>query len=105
MKFTILVAISFGGWNAPAPDRWFGPDKLRHFFTAAFVQSMSYSTLRAADAAHKDAIIGASVVTGAVSVGKEIVDVRQRGEFSVRDLAWDVAGGASASLLLSQTRK
>jgi hypothetical protein len=38
-------------------------------------------------------------------VGKEIVDRRIRREFSMRDLAWDVAGAGSASVLLARTVK
>ena len=33
-------------------DRWFGPDKLQHFFASAFVQSIGYGTLRAVGADH-----------------------------------------------------
>jgi uncharacterized protein YfiM (DUF2279 family) len=38
-------------------------------------------------------------------VGKEVVDRRVRGEFSLRDLTWDVAGAGSASVLLVRTVK
>jgi uncharacterized protein YfiM (DUF2279 family) len=40
-----------------------------------------------------------------VGVGKEVHDRRTKGEFSVRDLAWDAAGAGSASLLLVRTVK
>ena len=86
-------------------DPWFGPDKLQHFFTSAFVQSVSYGVLRRAGAENGPALAGASVVTMAAGVGKEVVDRRVRGEFSLRDLAWDAAGAGSASLLLTRTVK
>lgn len=84
-------------------DSWFGPDKLQHFFTSAFVQSFSYGALRRAGADHGPAIVGASALTVAAGVGKELRDGHVRGEFSVRDLAWDAAGAGSASILLAQT--
>ena len=84
-------------------DTWFGPDKLQHFFTSAFVQSLGYGALRWAGADNGPAIAVASAVTAAVGVGKELRDRRVRGEFSVRDLAWDAAGAGSASVLLVRT--
>lgn len=101
MRFTLLFVASLHG----SADPWFGADKIKHFFMSAFVQSLSYSSLRAVDAEHGQALLGASAVTLTLGVGKEIHDVRRYGDFSVRDLAWDLAGGASASLLLSQTRR
>jgi putative lipoprotein len=86
-----------------SPDAWFGPDKLQHFFTSAFVQSVGYGVLRRAGAENSPAIAGASVVTAIVGVGKEVRDRRAKGEFSVRDLAWDAAGAGSASVLLVRT--
>jgi uncharacterized protein YfiM (DUF2279 family) len=84
-------------------DGWFGPDKLQHFFTSAFVQSVGYGVLRRAGAESRAAITGASAVTAVVGVGKEIHDRRTRGDFSARDLVWDAAGAGSASVLLVRT--
>lgn len=86
-------------------DRWFGPDKLQHFFTSAFVQSAGYGLLRRAGADNGTAMAGASAVTAIAGVGKEMHDRRTRGEFSVRDLVWDAAGAGSASVLLARTVK
>ena len=103
-----------GAWRpasaAPPPalrsdDRWFGADKLKHFFISAFIQSVSYSMLRAADVEHRGSVVGASVATAAVGLGKEIHDRRARAEFSVRDLAWDAAGAGAATLLLERSRR
>lgn len=87
------------------PDRWFAADKVKHFFLSAFIQSVSYSALRAADVPHGTALAGASVSTLAFGVGKEYRDWRGRGEFSVRDLGWDIAGGAAASVVLVKTQR
>ena len=85
------------------PDRWFGPDKLKHFFVAAFVQSVTYGALQFARVRHNDALIGAWAVTGAISVGKELHDRRTYGVFSVRDLVWDAAGAGAATLVLQRS--
>jgi uncharacterized protein YfiM (DUF2279 family) len=87
------------------PDRWLGDDKLKHFFTSAFVQSMSYGALRTSGLAHSAALAGASATTAAVGVGKELRDLRVTGEFSVRDLAWDAAGAGAVTVLLVRTHR
>ena len=84
-------------------DHWFGADKLKHFFVAAFTQSVTYSALQAVKVKHGDALAAAWVVTAGVSVAKEIHDRRTTGLFSVRDLVWDAAGAGVASLLLSHS--
>jgi putative lipoprotein len=100
-----LLVFTLGRAPEHSGDRWFGPDKLQHFFTSAFVQSAGYGLLRRAGAENGSAMAGASVVTAIAGVGKEIHDRRVRGEFSVRDLVWDAAGAGSASVLLARTVK
>jgi uncharacterized protein YfiM (DUF2279 family) len=89
---------------APA-DQWFGGDKLQHFFTSAFVQSMSYGTLRTAGLDHGAALAGATAASAVAGVGKEVHDLRARGEFSFRDLTWDAAGAGAATVLLVRTKR
>jgi len=101
----LLLVFTLGRAPEHSGDRWFGPDKLQHFFTSAFVQSAGYGLLRRAGAENGSAMAGASVVTAIAGVGKEIHDRRVRGEFSVRDLVWDAAGAGSASVLLARTVK
>jgi putative lipoprotein len=104
MRGILLVfTIATGPGEHPRGDRWFGPDKLQHFFTSAFVQSMAYGGLRRAGAERGPAIAGASAVTAAAGIGKELYDARMKGEFSGRDLVWDAAGAGSASVLLVRT--
>jgi uncharacterized protein YfiM (DUF2279 family) len=86
-------------------DGWFGADKVKHFFVAAFTQSVTYAALQAARVRHDRALAGAWAVTGAASVAKELYDRRTTGVFSVRDLVWDAAGAASASVMLTQARR
>jgi putative lipoprotein len=99
----LLLVFTLGRAPEHSGDSWFGPDKLQHFFTSAFVQSLGYGVLRRAGAENSPAIAGASVVTAIVGVGKEVRDRRTKGDFSVRDLAWDAAGAGSASVLLVRT--
>ena len=95
----VALALSL---TAP-PDNWFGSDKLKHFFIAAFTQTVAYSALQAARVDHDQALVGAWAVTAAVSVGKELRDRRSYGLFSYRDLVWDAAGAGVATLLIAQT--
>jgi len=85
------------------PDNWFGTDKLKHFFVAAFTQSVSYSALQLARVRHDDALAAAWAVTATVSVAKELHDRRAYGLFSVRDLVWDAAGAGAATLLIQHS--
>jgi putative lipoprotein len=81
-------------------DHWFGSDKVKHFFMAAFTQSVTYSALQLAGVRHEHALASAWAVTAAVSVGKEVHDRKVTGLFSVRDLVWDAAGAGAASALI-----
>jgi uncharacterized protein YfiM (DUF2279 family) len=103
VKLTFLLVLTLQG--QPAADRWFSPDKIKHFFMAAFVQSVGYSTLRATSLDHRSSLIGASVGSVIFSVGKEISDARRTGLFSGRDLVWDAAGAGASTLLLTRTER
>jgi putative lipoprotein len=92
-----------GGPAHPRRDSWLGADKVKHFFVSAFVQSLAYGGLRATGARHDASLAGASAATAALGVAKELRDRRAYGVFSVRDLTWDVAGGGSATVLLTRT--
>jgi uncharacterized protein YfiM (DUF2279 family) len=87
-------------------DSWFSPDKVKHFFMSAFIESVTYSALQAARVNHRPALGGAMGVTMAVGVGREIHDKRTPGNiFSVRDLTWDAVGATAGAVLSSQTRR
>ena len=102
--FALLFTLHFGDEHAGG-DRWISADKAKHFFTAAFVQSASFSAFRLARVRVSGSIAGASVVTAAVSIGKETYDARTGGDASAKDLVWDAAGAAGASVLLHQTER
>ena len=96
----MIVPIALALQMAAPRDAWFGADKLKHFFIAAFTQSVTYSVLQVAKVKHDHAMVGAWTVTATVSVAKEFRDRRKTGLFSVRDLVWDAAGAGAASLLI-----
>ena len=100
----LLFTLHFGDEH-PGGDRWFSPDKAKHFFMAAFVQSASFSAIRSTRVRWNGAIAGASAVTAAVSLGKEVYDARTGGDASVKDLVWDAGGAAGATVLLRQTER
>ena len=93
------------GSPAHVRDPWFAGDKLQHFFTSAFVQSMSYGALRTAGLGHGAALGGASAASAVAGVGKEVRDLHTKGEFSFRDLTWDAAGAGAATVLLVRTTR
>ncbi|HTK50416.1 MAG TPA: hypothetical protein VL308_00945 [Gemmatimonadaceae bacterium] len=95
----LALAVSL---TAP-PDHWFGSDKLKHFFIAAFTQTVAYSAFQAARVHHNEALVGAWAVTATVSIAKEVHDRRSYGLFSYRDLVWDAAGAGVATLVISKT--
>lgn len=100
MTIILAFALSFNG-----SDRiGVAPDKIKHFFLSAFTQSAAYSAARFVRLEHDDALVAASVVTLGAGVGKEVADQRAGRRFDMADLAWDIAGGAAASVVLAQTR-
>lgn len=101
----LLLVFSLGGPPRGAGDAWFAEDKLKHFFTSAFVQSLGYGSLRAAGVSHGAALAGATAATLAAGVGKELYDRNGRGTPSGRDLVWDAAGAAAASALLAKVAR
>jgi putative lipoprotein len=99
----VFVVITVQSLSLPG-DSWFGPDKAKHFFLGAFVQSAAFSVLRAGGI-EKGASLGAAA---AVSVGaaftKEFRDRGGPGTASVKDAAWSLAGAAAVSPVLARTK-
>lgn len=91
--------------QVPDGDPWFGVDKVKHFFTSAFVQSVTYGALRATNVDHRSSMYGATAATALLGIGKELRDWRGGRGFSARDLVWDAGGAAAASLLLDRARR
>ncbi|MDO8502860.1 MAG: hypothetical protein Q7S20_13565 [Gemmatimonadaceae bacterium] len=86
-------------------DSLIGVDKVKHFFIAGFLESVSFASLQAAGAGRRPALSGAIGLTTAASIGRELHDRRTKGLFSLRDLVWDALGAGAAFLILSRTQK
>lgn len=88
-----------------ALDGWFGADKMKHFFMSAFIQSLTYSSVRAAGASHDGAYLSATAATVGFGVGREIYDGKVKRAFSYKDLVWDGAGLAAGMVLVNNARR
>lgn len=97
MSVALVLAI-------PPKDSWFGTDKVKHFFMSAFVQSATFSAATALGASHPGAQRIGGAATGVIGIARELYDRRRGRIFSLKDLAWDAAGGVSAASLLRRTR-
>ena len=91
---------------AVARDSWFGIDKIKHFFMSAFIESVSYSVLQAANVKRRPALGAAIGVTAAIGVARVIHDKRTPGKwFSYQDLTWDALGIAAGAAMVTHTIK
>ena len=94
--FAIAVAADTG-------DSWIGRDKVKHFLVSAFVHSVAYSATRfVTDRASAQIVAGGAVVSAGVL--KELADRRGGRPFSVRDMAWGMAGGVASASLMNGAR-
>ena len=102
---TLLLASTLSTSVLPAqPGPWFGEDKFQHFFTSFVVTSLAASAARVAGAdSSTSQIVGAST-GGVAGLYKEWSDHQAGGPFSGKDLAWDLAGIATAAALLQGSR-
>ena len=100
----LVFALHFGPEH-PGGDAWFGADKVKHVFAAAFVQTLSFGALRSTKLSTNASLAGATVMSSAVSVGKELSDRASGGSFSVKDLTWDATGIGAATVLLRRTER
>lgn len=103
--FLLIFSLNGNTPAVPAGDGWLSPDKLQHFFSSAFVQSVSYGALRGAGVSHSAALIGATATTATVGVGKELYDATHQGDPSAKDLVWDAVGAGAMTILLSRTAR
>jgi putative lipoprotein len=92
--------------TAVTRDSWFGIDKIKHFFISAFIESVSYSALQAANVNRRPAMAGAIGVSAAFGVARELHDRKKPGNrFSYRDLTWDALGITAGAVMLKHTAR
>jgi len=85
-------------------DRWFASDKLRHFGISFAATGFAYASLRALGVERRAALAGAGTASLLAGLGKELYDQRLGRRFSLRDLAWDVAGAVAGMALADRSR-
>jgi putative lipoprotein len=106
-KLLLCLCFQLGGGNhAPkVPDRFFGEDKLQHFFASFLVTGVSGGVARLAGADRETSLwigVGTGLAAGAV---KELADARNpRETASLLDLAWDAGGVGFATAVAAQAR-
>lgn len=103
MRPIVFVAFTIGSISMPA-DQWFAADKAKHFFLGAFIQSASFSGLRAAGLDRTGSLVAASAITTAAVAAKELRDRAGRGTMSFKDAAWGLAGAAAITPALARTK-
>jgi putative lipoprotein len=96
----------FADLQAPVgpADRWFGDDKLRHFFMSFAATAYAYAGARAVGFDAVESLPVAAGFAAAAGIGKEVHDRRRNWRFSAKDLVWDAAGIGAAVLLLLSAR-
>lgn len=101
----LFLCMSLGRQPGAAPDRFFGEDKLKHFFTSFVVTSLAATGARAAGL---DA--GASMWVGvgagaSVGVLKEVSDLNREGATaSIYDIVWDLGGVGAAAVVSARAQ-
>lgn len=102
----LFFCLSLGGpGGQQPPDRFFGEDKLKHFFTSFVVTSLAASGARALGM-ENDAAVMVGAGTGAtVGVLKEISDLNREGSTaSLYDIVWDLGGVGTAAVLTARAQ-
>jgi uncharacterized protein YfiM (DUF2279 family) len=82
--------------SAADGDRWFARDKARHFWVSVFATSFVYIAARESNLRRDEAAAVAVGATFALGAGKELHDKRRHGDFSWKDVTWNLIGAGVA---------
>ena len=106
MNLSSLVLCLCLSVGAPPPaDRWVGEDKLKHFLASFVATSLAAGVTRAAGADAETSAWAGAGAAATLGVWKELRDARlPEATFSLRDIAWDLAGVGAASAVMAQVR-
>lgn len=99
-----ILLISLSLQTLSTPDKWFSADKVQHFCLGTFVQSASFGVLQSAKVDRTPALIAASALSATAAVGKELRDRNGRGDPSIKDAVWTLAGAVAISPVLARTK-
>lgn len=108
LVFSLIAGSAISAQAAPKPkppDPIFGVDKVKHFFVAGFIESMTFAGLEAAGASRSSSRAGGIAAMTVASFGREIHDRKVKGLFSVRDLLWDGIGATAALIVINKTQR
>lgn len=102
----LFFCMSLGGGPGQQPvDRFFGEDKLKHFFTSFVVTSLAASGARAAGMDAEPAMWVGVGTGAAVGVLKEVSDLNREGSTaSLNDIVWDLGGVGTAAVLSARVQ-
>ncbi len=91
--------------SAKPREAAFGPDKVKHFLIAGFVESVTFAGLQASGANRNVARSGALAAVAGAVIGRELHDRKTKGLFSIPDLVWGALGAGATLLILNKTQK
>ena len=94
--FINIITFSFQGADSVKPkiqDKFFAEDKFKHFYFNLLLTNFLYFESKYEFKFKKEKSFYLSVsIPLTLSIGKEIIDKRSYGLFSVKDLLWDLFG-------------
>ena len=102
----LFLCMTLGGRQPGGPpERFFGEDKLKHFFTSFVVTSLAATGARAAglDADASTWVgVGAGTTVGLI---KEVSDLNREGATaSLYDIVWDLGGVGAAAVVSARAQ-
>jgi putative lipoprotein len=84
---------------AADPDPWWGQDKAVHFSACFMAAGDGYATAAVLSKQGSHRLLAGFGFAVAAGAGKELVDLTGGGDASLRDLTWDVVGGATGAAI------
>jgi uncharacterized protein YfiM (DUF2279 family) len=84
---------------AAQADPWWGQDKALHFSTCFMLAGDGYATTAVMSKRDDHRLLAGLGLAAAVGGGKEVYDKATGGDASLRDLTWDVVGGATGAAI------
>lgn len=95
----IALVSSLANAGETSADPWLASDKLAHFGVSTGIAVGTYATCAALLDARAQALLASAMVTSAIGVGKEALDLAGFGHASWKDLAWDGIGAFAGMAL------
>jgi putative lipoprotein len=81
------------------PDPWWGQDKALHFSACFLLAGDGYATAAVLSEREAYRLLAGFGLATAVGASKEVYDRSSGGDSSLRDLTWDLVGGATGAAI------